>query len=469
MRKPNVLLIMTDQQRWDAMGCSGGWVNTPNMDRIASQGIRFANCVTNSPICIPARLSLATGLYPHNTGVWQNMRHTLSPEANTWMQAIREAGYRTSLFGKTHLHPHGGDLRDREHLMHAYGLDDVNEIGGPRASARCRSHMTDMWEQKGLWAAYREDFDSRFANKAHVVRPSVLPLEAYADVYVGQEARTYLQDYHRDQPWFCWVSFGGPHEPWDTPEPYAHAYRPQDMPDPIGRPVDRQERPRGDLDIRLADRHVVFEPGEERTLRADYAGNITLIDDQIGQILEVIESRGELDQTVIALVSDHGEMNGDYGLIYKGNFLNGAVRVPLLVRTPDTVNSNRAGSVCDSPVEWMDIGPTLVDLVGGTLDYQQFGQSLCPTLADGSMPHRSEAISEYAGEVMLLNRQWKAALNSDGAVYLLFDVLEDPQETNNLAGISEFAEVETALRLRILERVMAAQLTGGINIQQAVS
>ncbi|MBT3601998.1 MAG: sulfatase-like hydrolase/transferase, partial [Candidatus Latescibacteria bacterium] len=129
MEKPNLLLIMTDQQRWDAMGCSGGWVDTPNMDRIAADGVRFSNCVTNSPVCIPARLSLATGLYPHNTGVWQNMGHTLSPNANTWMQAVRNAGYRTSLFGKTHLHPHGGDLRDREHLMHAYGLDDVNEIG----------------------------------------------------------------------------------------------------------------------------------------------------------------------------------------------------------------------------------------------------------------------------------------------------------------------------------------------------
>jgi len=119
MDKPNLLLIMTDQQRWDAMGCSGGWVETPHMDRIAAEGVRFSNCVTNSPVCIPARLSLATGLYPHNTGVWHNMGHTLSPHAGTWMQAVRDAGYRTSLFGKTHLHPHGGDLRDSEQLMHA--------------------------------------------------------------------------------------------------------------------------------------------------------------------------------------------------------------------------------------------------------------------------------------------------------------------------------------------------------------
>ena len=465
MQKPNLLLIMTDQQRWDAMGCSGGWVETPNMDRIANEGVRFSNCVTNSPVCIPARLSLATGLYPHNTGVWQNMNHTLSPDANTWMQAVRDVGYRTSLFGKTHLHPHGGDLRDREHLMHAYGLDDVNEIGGPRASARCLSYMTQMWQEKGKWDAYQADFDERFGNKPYVVRPSVLDLEDYADVYVGQQAKTYLQNYDRDQPWFCWVSFGGPHEPWDTPEPYASRYSPEDMPTPIVAPKDDGDRPRGLLDKRVVDRHIDFESGEEQKLRANYAGNVTLIDDQIGEILAAIEARGEMDNTVIVLVSDHGEMNGDYGLIYKENLLNGAVRVPLLVRTPQTVVSDIAGRVCDSPVEWMDVGPTLVELAGGTLAHQQFGKSLCPTLGNLDVEHRSEAISEYGGEVMLLNCEWKAVLNGEGQVYLLFNVADDPQEVNNLAGLPEVAEVEQALRLRILERVMMAQVTEGINVQ----
>ncbi|MBT5829721.1 MAG: sulfatase-like hydrolase/transferase, partial [Candidatus Latescibacteria bacterium] len=448
MEKPNLLLIMTDQQRWDAMGCSGGWVDTPNMDRIAADGVRFSNCVTNSPVCIPARLSLATGLYPHNTGVWQNMGHTLSPNANTWMQAVRNAGYRTSLFGKTHLHPHGGDLRDREHLMHAYGLDDVNEIGGPRASARCMSHMTERWQQKGKWTGYQEDFDERFSNKPYVVRPSTLDLEDYADVYVGQQAKTYLQNYERDQPWFCWVSFGGPHEPWDTPEPYASRYNPDDMPDPVLAPKEDRERPRGLLDKRLEKGQIDFEPGEEKRLRADYAGNITLIDDQIGEILGVLEVRGELDNTVIVLVSDHGEMNGDYGFIYKEHLLNGSVRVPLLVRTPNTIGSEGAGTVCDSPVEWMDVGPTLVELAGGALNYQQFGKSVCPTLGNLEVEHRTEAISEYGGEVMLLNREWKAVLNREGEVYLLFNVEDDPEEVHNLAGLADFSEIEHSIRLR---------------------
>ena len=246
MTQPNILFFMTDQQRADAMGCSGGWLKTPNLDRIAREGVRFSRCVTTTPIRVPARVTLATGRYPHNNAVWNNLQYTLPEDSSTWMRVIRDLGYRTSLFGKTHLHPHGGaDLRECEHLLHAYGLDDVNEIGGRRASARTGSHMTAMWEENGLLEAYRADFKERFDNKPHVVRPSVLPLEYYYDVYVGQCAKRYVDEYDRKEPWFCWVSFGGPHEPWDTPEPYASMYEPDAMPAPIPRAADDHDRPRG--------------------------------------------------------------------------------------------------------------------------------------------------------------------------------------------------------------------------------
>ena len=456
---PNILFLMTDQQRWDAMGCSGDWVQTPNLDRIASEGIRFTNCVTTSPVCIPTRLSLATGLYPHNTHVWNNMNHQMPAETPTWMQAVRDAGYRTSLFGKTHLHPHNGDLREREGLMNAYGLDDVNEIGGPRASANVLSHMTAMWEEKGLWEAYRADYRERFSTKPHLVRPSTLGLEDYADVYVGQQAKQYLQNYERDKPWCCWVSFGGPHEPWDTPEPYASMYDPEDMPPAIP-PPPTGKRPSGHLDRLMQRVNPTFDSGEIGRLRANYAGNVTLIDAQVGELLDTIEARGELENTIIVHTSDHGEMNGDYGLIYKSNFLNGAVRVPLLVRTPEAsgLQSPPTGTICESPVEWIDIGPTLVELAGGELEHRQFGKSLCPMLTQPEVTHRDFAISEIEGEIMLLNQEWKAALNANGEIYLLFDVENDPNEIDNLAGRPEVADIETALRLQILERLMQTQL-----------
>ena len=456
MTRPNILLLMTDQQRWDALGCTGGWARTPALDRIAAEGTRFTNCVSNSPVCIPTRLSLATGLYPHNTGVWNNLNHQMSPQQPTWMQAVREAGYRTSLFGKTHLHPHGGDLREREGLMHLYGLDDVDEIGGPRASARCLSHMTVDWAAKGKWEAYREDYAERFGNVPHVVRPSTLGLEDYADRYVGDRSRRYLREYDRDEPWCCWVSFGGPHEPWDAPEPYASMYDPQDMPLPLPLPDDGRDgdrRPRGVLDGRLASRPSPT-PDEIAAMRANYAGNVTLIDDEIAGIIEVIEARGEWDNTVVVMSSDHGEMNGDFELIYKSQFLNSASRVPLLVRAPGRTS---AGGVCTSPVEWFDIGPTLVEVAGGELRHRHFARSLGSVMEDPQATHRREALCELDGEIMLLDEEWKMSLNSAGQCYLLYDRQGDPDEQRTLAGDPDHRDRTEALRLRILERLVQSQ------------
>ena len=455
MTQPNLLFIMTDQQRWDALGAVSDWMQTPNLDRLASEGVLFSQCITTTPICIPARVTMATGLYPHNNSVWNNIEYTLPTAADTWMRTVRDLGYRTSMFGKTHLHPHRGDLRDREHLLHAYGLDDVDEIGGPRASAVVMSHMTAMWQDRGLLQAYRDDFANRFATKPHVARPSVLPLECYADVYVGQRARAYLEPYDDALPWCCWVSFGGPHEPWDAPEPYASMYDGHRLPKPV--PADNADRPRpkGWLDFYRSRATVEFEPGDVEAMRANYAGNVTLIDEQIGEILNVIDARGEMDNTMIVFTSDHGEMNGDWGLTHKMNFLDGALRVPLIVRTPETA---RAGvrTVNESLAENADIGPTLVELAGGKIGYPQFSRSLVNAL-DGA-EHREDALSEFRGEFMLMNRDWKLAVNRDGEAYLLFDRQADPTETRNLAGLADYYEIERDLRLRILERVSQSQL-----------
>ncbi|MFW6457682.1 MAG: sulfatase [Planctomycetota bacterium] len=460
MKQPNILFIMTDQMRADAMSCSGDWVKTPNLDRIAREGVRFSNAVTNSPVCIPARVSLATGRYPHNTAVWNNTYHDMSPDTSTWMQAVREAGYRTSVFGKTHLHHHQGDLREREHLIHAYGLDDVNEIGGPRASTRVGSYMTERWAEKGLWRAYKEDYDERFSHKPWVVRPSVLPLEEYADVYVGQRAREYLEGYEREEPWFCWVSFGGPHEPWDTPEPYASMYDPADMPRPAG----AKEGIDGSfLNGRLGglmEEKCSCDMTEEEiaAMRANYAANVTLIDDQIGDILDTVEQRNELDNTVIVFCSDHGEMNGDHGLIYKNQFLNGALRVPLLLRTPETLKRQGDGRVCDSPVEWFDLGPTMVELSGGEIVHQQFARSLCPVLDKASEPHRPHVVSEIRGELMIMDAEWKLVVNDRGEPYLLFNQREDFEETDNCVNDPKVQDVVDEMMLRLFQHLVQTQV-----------
>lgn len=457
--KPNILFVMTDQQRWDALGTVSPWLDTPNLDRLANEGTRFTECVTTTPICIPARFTLATGLYPHNNGIWSNVNYAIPAGTPTWMKRVRAAGYRTSLFGKTHLHPHRGDLREREGLMHEIGIDDVDEIGGPRASATVMSHMTARWEELGYLDAYREDFRERFANKPHVVRPSVLPLEEYADVYVGQQAATYLREYDRSEPWCCWVSFGGPHEPWDTPEPFASRYDPAAMPAPVERPITNPARPTGWLDHYMARSTPDFEPGDVEAMRANYAGNVTLIDDQIGAIFDAIKARGEWDDTAIVFTSDHGEMNGDWNLIYKMNFLDGALRVPLIVKIPGCTPG-----VSHSMAENGDAGATMVEIAGGEHAHRQFAQSLADIVADETTEHRANSISEFRGEFMIVDESWKAAINRDGACYLLFDRKNDPRETTNLAGLPDYHDVESKYRLAILERVAQSQLKEPIEI-----
>jgi choline-sulfatase len=457
MTRPNILFLMTDQHRWDALGLTGGWVRTPNLDRIAREGVLFSSAYTPSPVCIPARVSLATGWYPHNTAVWDNFHYTMPERTPTWMAAIRAAGYRTSLFGKTHLHPHGGDIREREYLLHAWGLDDVDETVGPRAGVRCLCNMTEEWLGKGLWSAYIQDYAERFSRKPHMVRPSPLGEADYYDTYVGRRAAEYLAQYDRPEPWCCWVSFGGPHEPWDAPEPYASLYDPSAMPPPLEAPEMGEDRPTGRLDGKLRGTPQGVTPDDVAKMRANYAGNVTLIDDRIGEILSVLEEREELENTVIAFTSDHGEMNGDYGLLYKSTMLDSAARVPLLVRTPGTLRAG-GGRTHGGPAESLDVGATLAELAGTECAHRQFGRSLCPLLADPAVEARPDALTEIGGEIMLVTDRHKGVLNQEGRVYLLFDRGRDPEERVNLAGRPEMAETEEALRLRILERLASSQL-----------
>lgn len=448
--QPNILFIMCDQLRADALGCTGNWVKTPNIDRIAREAVRFSNCVTNSPVCLPARISLATGRYPHNTGVWDNCPYELPENTPTWMAAIRAAGYRTSLFGKSALHRRGPDIRKFEYVLNSFGLDDVDEIRGPRASAETICHMTARWESLGLFEAFKKDIQERKGENKTLVRPSPLPLSEYYDVYVGQQAKKYLRNYQRAEPWFCWVSFSGPHEPWDTPEPYASMYRADEMPPPLKRPPLRQRGPKGELDERFAEEQQKIDNARE--LRANYAGKVTLIDDQIGDVLKEIETRGELDRTLILFTSDHGEMNGDYNLIHKSNFLNPAVRIPMIVSTPEIKRSSLVRKIRDQPIELFDAGPTLAQFAGAKIGYHHFARSFASLVQEQRAERRDFALTEFKHEMMYLDEEWKLMLNRGGEPYRLFNLKKDPNEMEDLVDREEHAALIADLKSKLLER-----------------
>src|SRR6266513_3036671 len=152
MDRPHILILMTDQQRADCVGCAGHpQLRTPNIDRIAREGTRFTQAVTASPLCMPARASFASGRYPHNHGMWNN-EGELSEAEETFFQVLQKAGYCTAQVGKTHFYEHaeGVDLRQREAYLHGRGLEYVHETAGPNGSKRTLSYLTDEWAKKGL-------------------------------------------------------------------------------------------------------------------------------------------------------------------------------------------------------------------------------------------------------------------------------------------------------------------------------
>lgn len=447
--KPNLLFIMADQMRADAMSIAGGAGSTPNLDNLARQGRWFTNCVTNSPVCVPARISLATGCYPHQTGVSDHMRCTLSPHAPTWMQGIRSAGYTTALFGKTHLHPHEGDLRDRTGLVHDYGFDVVSEVTGPWASMNTRSDMTDEWEQKGLWDGYRADLEDRMRGKRHVARASSLGLDDYYDVFVARQAKEWLACHGTsDAPWFCCVSFGGPHEPWDAPEPFASAFDPKDMAEPIARANELGDGAPSSLHALMttpSQANPSFAPGDVPALRANYAGLVALIDSQVGELLTILDEAHLSQNTVVVFTADHGEMNGDHGLLFKSNLLDPAMFVPLIIRGPGQLAVREAGEPSDALVELMDVGATLLDYAGGEEDPISSARSVRTIVEDGSEQIREAVVAELKQAIMILTHEWKMVINGHGETSLLYDRQQDPLEQTNLAGHEHYAALEQDL------------------------
>lgn len=432
--KPNILLIIADQFRADALGCVGGHNWTPNLDSLAARGCLFESAFAGAPVCVPSRLSLATGAYPHQFGIDKNKHTTLNPDRPNWMRAVREAGYATSVFGKTHLHPKG-DLFEAAQLIHAYGFDAVREIPGPHALASTKCALTELWSERGVWDEYRRDLEDRLANQPFVARASPLPLDLYYDAYVGALARAHLRATSAATPWFCCVSFPGPHEPWDAPEPYARLHAPSAMPAPRKRTFEGT----GSVFEQLFNSQVKsanMSATDVAALRANYAGEVSLIDHEIGTIVDLLAERGETDNTLVIFTSDHGEMNGDYGLIYKANFSDPALRVPLIVTPPRASRARTSAAL----VELMDVGATIADYASAALPAESFARSFRDVVEGRSSSHREFAISEFDGHICIVTAELKVEFDRARQPVLAFDRLCDPNETTDVSKLANYTD-----------------------------
>jgi len=481
----NVLLFLTDQQRKDSIGAYGNpLIRTPSFDRIAREGLRFERAYTQNPFCSPARASILTGTHPRTHGVWHNgiQFRTGVP---TLGDMLLEEGFRTGSVGKIHLNPWFGEAppvcfeESRRHWeehpeMAAWhgpycGFQDVHMVLGHGHYSMYAGHYGAY-----LKAAYPEGAEK-------LKRPAALLDDGYLETWVNAipEEHHYdtwiadrtveMIDRCASERFFIHCSFPDPHHPFTACEPYASMYSPGDMPDSI--PASEEElesmppfyvrQHRGEpsfYDRRPAsfDKDIAGEP--LRAIKAQTYGMVTHVDTCIGRILDHLESRGLLEETLIVFTTDHGELLGDHGLLYKGPFYyQSLVNVPLLMRRP----GQRPAVVTDLAAH-VDIVPTVLESLGVQTPEYLPGRSLAGWFAGEPQHSRDAALTEFRpfgcpNMKVLHTGRWKYVYYGTEEYGELFDLAEDPEEHSNLFADPAHRETRDRLQARLLQELTATE------------
>ncbi|MHC4678493.1 MAG: sulfatase family protein [Planctomycetota bacterium] len=458
-RPPNILFIMCDQLSANALSCYGGPVPTPNIDRMARDGVRFTDATCTTPYCSPTRASIITGMYPHAHGIVlncnPNRQQGIGPTDLTTERLLHQAGYATHHYGKWHLE---GNALPYYPDMFRSAVEYKEKMESIFAEVRRRDKAT--WMDWYAWAlpvdvapALRSQVeaigdrwkDKRFAEFITTMGRLRLPPEQCFDVQVADLTCHRIKSLESsDQPFMITSSFIWPHDPNVVPSPYYEAFDPKDI-----------ELP-GNMHVREAlfekdwSREIVRalgEPGLREFLRI-YYGMVKLIDDQVGRILTALDQTGKTDDTVIVFTSDHGDMMGGHGMVWKSTraFYEEVVRVPLLISCPKKFRSRVSHSAADST----DLMPTLLELAGRPVPRHVQGRSLVSHLtgSEGSAGARTYTFSERVapnpqgrrkvlpgtkGDFMVRGEGWKYVRYRDGREYL-YNLRDDPGEMANLAG-----------------------------------
>ena len=455
---PNILLVMSDQHRADMMGCAGAsGVLTPSLDALAAEGVRFSRVSCQGPLCMPSRASFMTERYVRDHGVYTNWAE-IAEDSPTYAWALREAGYHTSLLGKAHLYldenltvSHIDDMAGR---LEALGFAEVFETGDKFVS-KIPSRYTDYLAARDLLDVYMKHIadrsyqgdneDGRNATKCVPMwdsTPMPVPLDAYVDTWHGIEAVKWIERYDRPEPFFLFVGFPGPHDPWDAPEEAVQRYRDVDisMPRSTRRPdVEGTGRYRALLNgfLWMSDSDSMTDDAI-RGMRRAYAADISIIDHAVGLMIDALERTGMLDNTWILYTSDHGEMGGDHGLMSKCVLYEAAVRVPLIVRPPGGCPPR----VVDSLVEHLDVPTTVREIAGAPPLPSSEGRSLLVTLRGESPAPRAVTVSENWGFAVFETDRYKLVVDEDAlAPCQVFDLHEDPAEDHDLLQDPQSAAV----------------------------
>jgi len=443
--RPNILFIMDDQHRFDYLGCAGAdFIRTPNIDKLAERGVRFTQCTTNCPVCAPSRIGLATGVQPTRLGCIQN-NCFLPLSQPTYYQQLRNHGYRVGCIGKLDLAKpdhYNGRYGDRP-SVYQWGFTHPEECEGKMHAGSSQTPIgpyTYHLEERGLLQTFYDDYSRRqkegWAVSCH---DSPLPTDAFEDAYIGRRSAEWISNIADDFPWHLFVSFVGPHDPFDPPTEYGEKYRTADMPDPVT--SDLEGKPQY-----VKDRVVQATPEKITETRRQYCAATELIDDQIGEMIDALEKRGMLDNTYIIFASDHGEMLGDHGLYQKSVPYEPSLRVPLIVAGPNIPK----GQTSNALVELNDINPTICDMAGIPTLPNIDAKSFQPILTNEARAHRKETISTIRNFQCIRTSRYKLIDNIND-VTELYDLTQDPHELNNIAN--QYPDLVKELSRRLKQRL----------------
>ncbi len=456
-RRPNIIFIITDQQRFDTIAALGfPYMETPNIDRLVNEGITFTNCFITAASCAPARASLFTGYYPHTTGILKNA----DLWRRSWIEQLAQSGYRCINIGKMHSYPYDTPLgfheryvvenKDR-YLEERFYFDEWDK------AIRIRGHVKQQRE------LYRQRDDYRDALGAFDWN---LPEDLHSDMFVGEMACWWLESKPVTEPLFMEIGFPGPHPPYDPIPRYAESYLKKELP---LLPVTQQELDQQPEPLKVLRQHnqevdhdsVVLElnPTEQQRhrQRAYYLANVTMIDEKIGQILQTLETKGYLENAVVIFTSDHGDCLTDHGHSQKWTMYDTITKMPLIVWSPGRYAQ---GKKIDGLCQQMDIGPAILEMAQAEVPKGLEAKSLLPAIESKPWTPRDFVYAEQAQDGILTGTQfmtmvrdtgWKLVHFLDEPWGQLFDLKNDPNEINNLWDQPDFRDKKHELLANLRE------------------
>ncbi len=451
--RPNILWYCSDQQRWDTIHALGNnHIRTDALDALVASGVAFNRAYTQSPICTPARATFLTGRYPASHHVYRNGNAYFPAHEKLVTKRLAEAGYDCALVGKLHL------AAAKHYEVRTDDGYRVFHWSHHPTPDQAYGHDYENW----LKHEKKVDPQELYAGMNYFCGPGVAT-EYHQTTWCSEMAIRFIAE-RRDRPWMISVNPFDPHGPFDAPPEYLSRYDPSTLPLPRFRDsdierqkafaaIDQQTKQSDDPRVRKKIVPVSSDGGHDAIassrneydaldVKANYYAMIEQIDDQFARIMQTLRDTGQLENTIVVYMSDHGEMLGDHGLILKGcRFFDGLVRVPLIMSWPGRF---QAGLRSDALVETVDVAPTLMDACGLGVPPEMQGKSLAPLLRGDADPavHKKAVVCEYRDAMgghadrshasMVFDGRYKSVFYHGHDLAELFDHTHDPHEFDNL-------------------------------------